>query len=282
MKNIRLLAISNFWAYLVHLGFVYLTRMKMINNADTAEVSNHHPTLFTPAPITFFIWALIYLLLLIFCIYHLIAAFKYPDTHSANENTYKISELFILCNLTTAAWLYCWTHGGLGVSLGLIVFQLVLLMTINLRLHIYQRNASIASKICTQLPMSIWLAWICIATIANANIYLAAIRWSFMGLTPVQWTEALIGIAVLVGLGFVLGRRNIFFGLVVLWALYGIIVERTKGGTADHPEIVLAAEGGFVLIAIICLIQLIRNISFRRNRLRAHYPVFPEATGSLK
>jgi len=272
MKSIRLLAIINFWAFLIHLGFVYLTRVKMINDVDTAEMSNLHPTLFTPAPITFFIWGPIYLLLLIFCIYHIITAFKYPDTHSANENTYRMGELFILANLTTAAWLYCWTHSGLRVSLCLIGFQFVLLMAVHMRLHIYDRKASAASKIFTQLPLSIWLAWICVATIANAAVYLSAIGWSGMGLNTVQWTEIMIGLAVLTGICFVLGRRNIFFGLVVLWALYGIILERTKGGTADYPDIVHVTEAGFVLTAAACLIQLARNISFRIHHRRRHIP----------
>jgi hypothetical protein len=247
----------------------------MINDVDTAEVSYRHPTLFTPAPITFSIWALIYFFLLIFCIYHIITAFKYRDTHSANLNTYRIGELFILCNLATAAWLYCWTHGGLGISLGFIGFQLALLLSMNLRLHIYQRNASVASKICTQLPLSIWFAWICIATIANADVYLTAIGWHCPGLTKVQWTEALIGLAIVIGICFVLVRRNLFFGLVVIWALCGIILERTKEGTPDYPDIVLVSEGGLVIVAIACLIQLFRNNSFRRRQLRQG-PMIPE------
>ena len=267
MKNLRLLAIANFWAFLIHLGFVYLTRIKMINDVDTAEMSFRHPTLFTPAPITFFIWAPIYVLLLILCIYHIVAAFKYPDTHTANVHTYRMGELFILCNLATAGWLYCWTHGGLEISLGLIGFQFVLLMVIHMRLHIYDRNTPVTSKLFTQLPLSMWFAWICIATIANGAVYLVSIGWSGMGLTTAQWTEALIGLAVFIGICVILGGRNIFFGLVVLWALCGIILERTKGGTPDYPGIVLAAEAGFVLTGLVCLIQLVRNISFRRHHL---------------
>jgi hypothetical protein len=282
MRNIRLLAIINFWAFLIHLGFVYLTRIKMLKDVDTAEMSFHHPTLFTPAPITFFIWGLIYLLLLIFCIYHIVTAFKYLDTHPANVHTHRMGELFILANLAAAAWLYCLTLGGLRISLGLIGFQFILLMTIHLRLHIYDRNSTAASKIFTQLPLTIWFAWICIAAIANVAVYLSAIGWSRMGLTTVQCTEIMIGLAVFIGICVVLGGRNIFFGLVVLWALCGIILERTKGGTPDYPGIVLAAEAGLVLTGIVCLIQLARNISFRRHHLRRHYPLFPEAPQPLK
>ncbi|HEY4205359.1 MAG TPA: hypothetical protein VGM31_01045 [Puia sp.] len=282
MKNIRLLAIINFWAFLIHLAFVYLTQTKEINDIDVAEISDRHQTLFTPAPVTFFIWGLIYFLLLVLCIYHIFTAFKYPDTHLANEHTYRMGGLFILCNLATAAWLYCWTHEWLGVSLCLIAFQLILLIAMIARLHIYDRYASVASKICTQLPLSIWFAWICIATFASAAVYLTAIDWNGWGLTPVQWTQIMIGLAIFIGICIVLGGRNIFFGLVVLWALCGIILKRTGGGRPDYPDIVLVAEVGLVLMGIVCLIQLARNMSFRRHHHHRNYPLFPEAPHPLK
>jgi hypothetical protein len=282
MKNIRLLAIINFWAFLIHLAFVYLTQTKEINDINVAEISDRHETLFTPAPFTFAIWGLIYFLLLILCIYHIFTAFKYPANHPANVHTHRLGGLFIFCNLITAAWLYCWTHEWLGFSLALIAFQLILLIAMNGRLYIYDRESSAASKIFTQAPLSIWFAWICIATIASAAVYMNASDWSGWGLTPVRWTEIMLGLAIFVGISVVLGRRNIFFGLVVLWALCGIILKRTRGGAPDYPGIVLVAELGLVLMGIVCLVQLARNITFRRRHLRRHYPLFPESPHPLK
>jgi len=272
MKNIRLLALTNFWAFLIHLGCSYLTRLNMINDVDVAEISHRFPSLVTPADITFSIWGPIYLLLFIFCIYHLITAFKYPSSHPANEDTHKLGGLFILCNLATAAWLYCWTHAWLGLSLALVLLQLLFLFIINLHLRIYDRDAGIASKICTQLPLSIWFGWITVATIANADIYLLAIGWQGSHLTQERWTAILIGIAVLMGLCMVLVRRNIFYGLVIIWALGGIVLRHTQTGFPTYREITLAAEAGLILLSIACLLQLARNFSFRRHHLRRHYP----------
>jgi hypothetical protein len=96
MKDIRLLAITNFWAFLIHLACSYLTRLNMINDTSIANISHRFPSLFAPADITFTIWGLIYLLLLIMCIYHLFAAFKYPPAHPANEDTRKLGGMFII------------------------------------------------------------------------------------------------------------------------------------------------------------------------------------------
>jgi hypothetical protein len=268
MKNIRLLAITNFWAFLIHLACSYLTRLNMINDVDVAEMSHRFPSLFTPADLTFTIWGLIYFLLFIFCIYHLITAFKYPLSHPANENTRKLGGMFILCNLATAAWLYCWTHAWLGFSLVLILLQLIILMSINIHLKIYNRDASTASKLFTQLPLSIWFGWITVAAIAGTDIYLLAMGWQGLHLTQQRWTVMLIAFTVLIGLCMVFGRRNIFYGLVIIWALCGIILRQTQAGAPAYREITLAAEAGLILMSIACLLQLGRNFSFRRHHPR--------------
>lgn len=254
MKNIRLLAITNFWAFLIHLACSYFTQLNLINDVSVAEISHRFPSLFTPADITFAIWELIYLLLFMLCIYHLVAAFKYPPSHPANEDTRKLGGMFIFSNLITAIWLYCWTHAWIGLSLVLILLQLILLAGMNVRLNIYDRDASAASKVFTQLPLSIWFGWITVATIANTDIYLLAIGWQGLHLAQERWTAILIGISVLIGLCMVLGRRNIFYGLVIIWALCGIILRQTRTGPSLYREITLAAEAGLILMSIACLL----------------------------
>jgi hypothetical protein len=283
MKNIRLLSLTNFWSFLIHLAFSWLTQLNIINDTGVADISHRFPSLFSPADITFTIWGLIYFLLFMLCIYHLIAAFKYPPTHPANENTQKMGGMFILCNLATAAWLYSWTHAWLGTSLALIGLQLLMLLSLNLSLQIYDRDATTASKIFTQLPLSIWFGWITVATIANADIYLLAIGgWQGIGLSQERLTAVLIGITVFIGLCMVLGRRNIFYGSVIIWALCGILLRHTATGASAYREITMAAEAGVILLGIACLLQLARNRSFRRHHLRRHYPSFPESPRPLK
>jgi hypothetical protein len=284
MKNIRLLAISNFWAFLIQLACTYFTQRNIINDTSISDISHRFPSLFSPADITFSIWGLIYLLLLILTIYHIIMAFKHSPSHPANDNTHRMGGMFIICNLTTAAWLYCWTHAWLRLSLILIAIQLILLLSLNLRLRIYDRDASVASKICTQLPLSIWFGWITVATIANVDIYLLSTGWQSLsiGLSQERWTAVLIGAAAFIGFCFILGRRNIFYGLVIIWALCGIILRHTATGASVYPELTMTAEVGVIILGIACLLQLARNISFRRHHLRRHYPLFPESPQPLK
>lgn len=276
MKKIRTLAILNLLAFLIQLAITWLTQFRMINTKDVGQVSDEYPTLFTPAGITFSIWGLIYLLLAAFCIYHLIMAWRHDANHPANREVKDIGGLFILNNLATAAWLYTWTHEQPALALGLIIIQLVTLIAMNMRLHIYDIGQITGSRFFTQIPLSIYFGWITVATIANTDASLFATGWDRMGVSPVNWTMALIGLTSLIGIVVILARRNFFYGLVILWALAGIIVKRTQSGGDVYPNIILAAQIGMIVVGIVCLFQLARNIRYSRPvKNRTPFPLAP-------
>jgi hypothetical protein len=263
MKKIKLLAVLNAIVFLVHVVISYSTQFKLINNKDVGEVSNNYSSLFTPAPITFAIWGVIYFSLLCFSVYHLIMAWKRPEEDAANGDIQRIGFWFIINNLATAAWLIAWTNERLGLSVSLIFIQLISLMIINTRLPVYDRSRETASKIFTQFPLSIYFAWLTIATIANVSSYLAARDWS-AGITDITWTVIMISVAVLITIAVIILRKNVFYGMVVIWALYGIIQKRqieNSGSNAGIPEkiIVDVALTGIVIVAITCLLQLTWN-----------------------
>src|SRR5918993_2168813 len=105
MKKLRSLALLNAIVFFVHVFISYSTQFKLINQKDVGEVSNNYSSLFTPAPVTFAIWGLIYLSLSAFVIYHIVNAWKKPETHPANLDLVRIGPWFIINNIATAAWL---------------------------------------------------------------------------------------------------------------------------------------------------------------------------------
>ena len=278
MKSLKTLAWLNLLALLVHITLSYITQLKMINQLDVGEVSDRYTSLFTPAGITFAIWGLIYLSLLAFCIYHIVMAYRQASPHEANQQLKRTSPWFIINNLAAAAWLIWWTQGEIMISAVLIVLQLLCLVALHLRLGIHQPLASPSSKIFTQYPLSIYLGWVSIATIANISVYLVSKDWSGAGYSAADWTRIMIGVAVLLTVIVILTRRNLFFGLVVIWALYGIIQKREADMNNYYPLIIQAAWIGIGVTAAACLYQLIRNLSVKRQPAT----VFPEAPASLK
>lgn len=261
MTRIKKLAIFNAIAFFIHLSLSVLTQFKLVNQKDVGEISNQYESLFTPAGQTFIIWSIIYVALIAFNIYHLIKAFKEDESHPANTDINKLSYLFIINNIATAAWLIVWVNNYITLSVILIIIQLITLIIMHLRLKIHDASRSFTSKLFTQFPLSIYLGWIAIATIANISTWLTAIEWNGWGVSAINWTITMIAIAVLLTISVINRRKNVFFGLVVIWALYGIITKQTIA--QDHEPIIMVAWAGTAIIALACIFGLIRN--FRRR-----------------
>ncbi|MBC7949596.1 MAG: hypothetical protein H7Y42_17045 [Chitinophagaceae bacterium] len=266
MKNTRLLSIFNFLSLLAHVGMAYATQSKLVNDNTVGEVSDQYPSLFTPIGFTFAIWGVIYTALIAFCIYHLVMAFAKPSMHPENKVTNRMGLWFILNNIAAVAWLAAWTDDLIGASTILILIQLVSLMAISIRTRIHDPRVSISSKIFTQFPISIYFGWITIAAIANIAVYLVSTGWDGFGwgYSPVTWTQFIIGLAILVTIVVVLSQRNVFYGLVVMWALYGIIVKRESIDSSEYSAIIQTAWIGIAVVGIVSLIQLVNNVSRKR------------------
>jgi len=265
MKKIRVLAIVNTILLIIHISTSYLTQTSLLTKKDVAQVSDKFPTYFTPAGITFAIWGIIYLALLSFVIYHLAKAFR-TDLHDhANEELDLIGWNFAINNLATIGWLFAWTNEKLLLSLLLIIVQLITLMVIHHRLRIHNAHKHLANKVFTQFPLSIYLAWISIATIANFSIYLTSVGWSGWGVSGVNWSITMIAIAVMLAVWVINRKRNVFFGLVVIWALYGITVKGRQVGSVEYEPIIMVASIGIGIIALACMFGLIRNLQIQKQ-----------------
>ena len=279
MKKTQILAFLNLMALIVHVTLSYLIQFKLINEQDVGQVSDAYDSLFTPAPITFAIWGVIYTALLFFCIYHIRMAFKQVHTHPANENVVRMGVWFILNNIGAAAWLLVWTKGWIPASVGLIIFQLITLIIINLKLNIHDPHSRTDAKLFTQFPLSVYFGWLTIATIANISVYLLATGWKGFGLdySPIEWTRIMIGVAVFLTVLILFTRRNVIFGLAVAWALYGVILKRTSINPTMYADLIETAWIGLGIVAISCIIQFILNITTKKE-----LPSFPHAASSAK
>lgn len=255
----RLLAVLNTLFFIIHLLISYFVQKKMFSTMDVGEVSMKYDTVFTPAAITFSIWGLIYISLLAFCIYHLYKAFKEEESQQANSDIRAIGTLFIINNIATALWLLAWVNEKLLLSVILILIQLISLILISIRAHISNPYRSLITKIFTHFPLSIYFGWISIASIANISAYLKSVHWDGMGISDNYWTIIMIGFATLITVFIIVVRRNFIFGLVVLWALYGIILKRNQLGTVSFESVINAAWAAFAVIVIALAIRLVKQ-----------------------
>ena len=199
----------------------------------------------TPAGFTFAIWGVIYILLGVFVVYQALPSQKGKEYHK------QISWLFILISLTNISWIFLWQYNLLIVSLPVIVLLLIGLILIYTRLGIGKTKVPLKEKLAIHTPFSVYLGWITIATIANVAVAAVSVNWDGFGINPETWAIIIIIIALLLTLTVLATRKDIAYGLVIIWALFGIISKQTI------TNIVTTAEASAIIILITIVITAI-------------------------
>jgi hypothetical protein len=102
----------------------YLANALPLNNKTTGELSDSIPNLFVPAGITFSVWGIIYLLLLVYCVVQF--------TGSNQLIISNISWFFAVTCILNALWIVTWHYQKLPLSLLVMLGMLVSLIYINM------------------------------------------------------------------------------------------------------------------------------------------------------
>ena len=267
MERIKVLAVLNVISFLLHVTIAYMTQFKLINEKDIGEISDQYASLVTPAGFTFAIWGIIYTCLVIFCVYHIVMAYKRNKKTEANKDLRRIGPAFILINLASVAWIIAWVSGQLLLSVFLIVAQLAALSYIHIRLHIHNPVRNPASKIATELPLSIYLGWISMATIANTSAYLLGTGWDGWGIPDRQWAIIMVCATTILGLFMLFIRRNLAVALVLAWSFYGIISNLSALDGALYKNIIYTVWAGILLLVAGMIIHIVRSIHHKKHSL---------------
>ncbi len=228
-----------------------------INGKTTGELSDLYPNLFVPAALTFSIWGLIYILLGVFAVYQLAA----PNAATADSLS-RIGALFLLASAANIAWIFLWHYELVAGSLAAMLVLLGSLLAIYLRLGIGLRAASWQEKVLVQLPFSVYLGWITVATIANVTAVLVAMNWNRFGASEIFWTVAVLIVAICLTLAVLFTRNDVFYGLVVLWAFLGILLKRMAAVSPPSRAVVITLAAGMAVIGIAAAIRFPRWLSY--------------------
>ena len=250
-------AILNLLGYLGTIIVNGLANTLPLNNKTTGQLSDLYPNLFVPAGLTFSIWGMIYILLAIFVVYHLISA-----SRKVTEAPYfgdKIGIIFFISCLANIGWIFAWHYEILPLSLVFMLIIFACLLTIYLRLNIGKSSASNKEKYMVHLPFSIYLGWITIATIANVTALLVKANWNGFGLGEPFWAVLVIAVGIAISLAIIFTRKDIFYALVVDWAILGILIKRLTVDTVPVQSVVITVIVGLVLITLGILAQIVRR-----------------------
>ena len=259
-RTLQLLQIGNISAVILTIIVNGLANILPIGGKNTGELSDNIPNLFVPAGITFAIWGVIYILIIMFAIYLAKDLFKKEKT--TKPFLEKISFYFILASLANIIWIFLWHYEQVLLSLLAMVLLFFSLLMIYLRLNIGIEKVSSKEKWFIHLPISVYIGWITVATIANVTAVLVTINWDGFGISEEIWTMLVIIVAAIVTIFMLVKRKDWQYSTVIIWALLGIYLKRI----ADDPiyglqtQIAYTAAIGIIVIILIAGFSVYKNI----------------------
>ena len=215
------------WIFLVGMILVNaLANILPINGYNTGQISAFYPNNFVPAGFTFSIWGIIYLLLISYTIsftYFNLRSLRFPKV---TKYLNSINPLFWITCLLNASWIIAWHYLNILLSVIIMLIFLGVLTKIFLNTHKYGATLSSRNRFLVQLPFTVYLGWISVATIANITALLVHVGWNGMGIEGVYWSAIMMLIAIVLGLYFLFKYKIVGYSLVVAWALWGIHVAQ--------------------------------------------------------
>jgi len=213
-----------------------------LNGLNTGEISDRFQVYFVPAGYVFSIWGLIYIGLIAFAVFQALPA------NRDNPRLERSGWLFILSCLANIAWLFTWHYEQFLWSVVAMLALLGLLIAIYLRLEIGKLVVPTGERWCIQVPISVYLGWITVATIANITSYLYYIQWSGWGISAEIWTVFMLLAAAGISALVALTRGDVAFLLVIIWAVAGIAIKHADTTLVAYPAWAVALFLAFLLI----------------------------------
>lgn len=260
-KNI-LFVIGNSLAVIFTIIVNSLANILPINNKYTGELSDNIPNLFVPSGITFAIWGIIYILIILFMLYQINEAIikKKKDIGYIE----KIGFYFMLASLANIIWIFMWHYEQVTLSIIPMLVLFISLLMIYQRLEIGKTDINLKEKILIHIPISVYLGWITVATIANVTALFVVNNAGDLFLGEMIWTILVIVVATLITALVIKEREDIAYSLVIIWALLGIMLKRFQ--VNEYLEIAYAAGVCIIIIvAVIFVIFFIRNIKTNKS-----------------
>lgn len=221
-------------AALSTLGMNYLSTALPLFGRAINQVSDALPNSFAPTGLTFAVWGLIFLGLLVFAVYQALPA----------QRARRYDRLFwpfLLSNLFNSAWLLAFQSLNIGLSVA--VMEGLLASLIWLYVTLQDMRLQGAERYTLGVPTSLYLGWITVAAVANVTLWLVS-RGATSGLAGVSgpfWSALLLLVAALIGTVLLARRRDLTFALVLVWAFYGVYLARPQQATVVTGVVVAVA-----------------------------------------
>jgi len=242
-------------AYLVMVAVNGLAVTLPINGVETGDVSDRYGSLFAPAGFTFSIWGVIYTLLGIYSVYQLIRT---------NELIEAITIPYIASSVLNTIWILCWHYDLIWLSVLVMIGILISLIRIvdTIAAHGVTIGNDPARYLMQRAPFSVYFGWICVATVANVSTFLISVGWRGSGFSEEIWTVLTLVVAAAIGLAATTVNRDVAYGLVFVWAFFGIRSKHlaVDGWNGEYGAVIAAATVLLIVLVVGATAALFRDV----------------------
>lgn len=230
-----------------------------LNGQTTAEIADRWRVFVQPAGYVFSIWGLIYLGQLAFVL-HTLRLSRSGDTLLRRIGPWPAAVAVL-----NGAWIFAW-HWEVYPATIVVMAGLLASLIVLYRRAGFERSAAPSAfdlrstnHWFVQVPFSLYLGWITVATIANAAVVGAWAGVPTFGIAP----ELVAALVLAVGLGIaaaVLVRTgDVVYGAVIVWAYIGIVVKE-----AQTTAVPVVAGVTVAVVALMMLAALAGRLPLRR------------------
>ena len=236
--------VINLLAIVAAFGTNVAANVAPIKGLNIGEISNtiFKEVLIIPASYAFAIWGVIYLGLFGFAIYQAL------PPQRQNPLLRQVGYFLVVSSVAQIVWVFSFLSRWFLLSLVAMLVILLPLMIIVQRLGMEKKKISRIDKWLIQIPLSIYLSWISIATIVNAASVLYYRGWNGWGISPPIWSAIMLILAGALAIRICIDRADTAFTLVYLWALVAIALRHLE------QPIISVTAGGIALILLLILL----------------------------
>jgi hypothetical protein len=220
-----------------------VTNILPINGLNIGEIANtlFAAVKFTPANYAFAIWGAIYIGLVVLGITDL-----QPNVRK-NPRVRKAGYLLAIACISQCLWIYLFLGRQFSLSVVAMLGILIPLILMYQRLEIGTQRVSRQEQWCVQVPISLYLGWISVATILNiANAIYVYDGNNGFGFGATAWTIAMMVVSAALGAVVMWQRQDRVFTGVIAWALIAIAARQF----AEPALVTVGSALGAGLIAL--------------------------------
>ena len=220
------------------------------------ETSRDTNPLLVPAGYAFAIWGPIYLGLAVFPVFQLI------KNRSDHPDWVTFRQTFAANVILNGLWLVFASYSWLWLTVGVIILMLVTLFRLNQLLIRISMEGGTINFWAERLVFSLYFAWITLATVLNVASALDFYGWDGLGISQVNWTLIIGGVAIAITSYTALKFRDFVYPMVVIWAFVALGVRHWE----VEPRLVALA--GVAIAAAFGAMVLVRPTDGARTQVQ--------------